>query len=140
MSWLKLSGIDAVSATPYDLYVGDDIVQNLVIPEGVTSIRAYAFALCRSITSVVIPDEVTSIGIGAFGGTQLTSVIIPASVTEIGKGAFSECNSLTSAKFEETEGWSSLYPEIDLIQVMLSDPTTAAEVLLTGAWLHRAAE
>jgi len=49
-----------------------------------------------SITSVVIENGVTSIGVGAFHGTALTSITIPASVTNIGKKAFYKCSSLTS--------------------------------------------
>ena len=41
------------------------------------------------ITRVVIPNTVTSIGIGAFAGNQLTEVTIPSSVTSIGRNAFS---------------------------------------------------
>ena len=40
---------------------------------------------CTSLTSVTIPNSVTSIGDGAFGGcTSLTNVTIPNSVTSIG--------------------------------------------------------
>ena len=42
------------------------------------------------ITSVVIPNTVTSIGINAFAYNQLTEVTIPSSVTSIGINAFSE--------------------------------------------------
>jgi hypothetical protein len=42
------------------------------------------------ITSVTIPDSVTSIGDFAFTGSHLTSVTLPASVTEIGEQAFDE--------------------------------------------------
>ena len=50
-----------------------------------------------SVTSVVIPNNVTSIGDGAFAGfTGLTSVSIPNSVTSIGGYAFYDCTGLSS--------------------------------------------
>ncbi len=48
-----------------------------------------AFDDCTSLTSVTIPNSVTSIGDYAFNGCfSLTNVTIPNSVTSIGDGAF----------------------------------------------------
>jgi len=56
-----------------------------------------AFTNCAGLTSIIIPDTVTSIGDGAFSGcTGLTSFIIPNSVTSIGNSAFVDCTGLTS--------------------------------------------
>jgi hypothetical protein len=55
-----------------------------------------SFAYCNSLTSVVIPNSVTSIGYGAFYECfSLTSVVIPRSVTSIGENAFYGCYNLT---------------------------------------------
>ena len=75
----------------------DKTVTELVIPDYVTSIGDYAFSYCTSLTSVTIPNSVTSIGSYAFRGcTSLTSVTIGNSVTSIGDDAFAYCISLTS--------------------------------------------
>ena len=76
---------------------GTAYLTSIVIPNSVTSIGECAFAGCSSLTSVVIGDGVTSIGNSAFNGcSSLTSVTIPNSVTSIGNSAFYNCSSLTS--------------------------------------------
>jgi len=56
-----------------------------------------AFSGCTSLTSVIIPGSVTSIGNKTFYGcSRLSSVTIPNSVTSIGQEAFSYCSRLTS--------------------------------------------
>ena len=70
---------------------------SVTIPNSVTSIGSGAFYGCSSLTSVTIPNSVTSIGSSAFYGcSSLTSVTIPNSVTSIGSYAFCNCSGLTS--------------------------------------------
>ena len=55
-----------------------------------------AFSFCRSLSEIVIPSSVTSIGKGAFSRcVSLSEIVIPSSVTSIGKGTFSYCYSLS---------------------------------------------
>ncbi len=80
-----------------DLYLNGELVTDLIIPDGVTSIKQYVFDGCTSLTSVVIPDSITSIGEKAFRGcSSLTSITISNSVTSIGYGAFIGCSKITS--------------------------------------------
>ena len=73
---------------------------SITIPESVTSIGSYAFSR-TGLTSVTIPSSVTSIGNAAFYDCWgLTSVSISPSVTSIGKGTFSQCG-LTSVTIPE---------------------------------------
>ena len=72
-------------------------LQNIILPENVTSIGEKAFSDCSSLTSVTIGNGVTSIGDYAFSDcSSLISVTIPDNVTSIGKRAFFSCSSLTS--------------------------------------------
>ncbi len=62
----------------------------VTVPDGVTSIRNYAFELCENLVSVVIPNGVTNIGDGAFDRChKLVSVKLPPSLRSIGNWAFS---------------------------------------------------
>ena len=70
---------------------------SIIIPNSVTSIGSAAFSGCTRLTSITIPNSVTSIGDYAFWYcTRLTSITIPNSVTSIGMHAFYECSRLTS--------------------------------------------
>ena len=67
------------------------------IPDSVTSIGDSAFRWCKTLTSINIQDSVTSIGNSAFYGCRsLSSINIPDSVTSIGNSTFLLCGSLTS--------------------------------------------
>ncbi len=119
--WCKISFGNA-SSNPLDkarrLYLNNNVVSDLVIPDNITRIASFAFYncdtlnsvtigenvtqvgssafnFCDNLTSVTISNSVTNIGSYAFSNTNLTSVTIPNSITNIGSYAFSNTN-LTS--------------------------------------------
>ena len=69
-----------------NLYLNNELVVDLVLPEGVTSIGSYAFCNCDSLTSVTIPDSVSSIG----------------------RSAFEFCSSLTGVYISNIEAWCNI--------------------------------
>ena len=70
-------------------------LSKIVIPSSVTSIGDRAFDTCSSLSEIVIPSSVTSIGDSAFDTcSSLSEIVIPSSVTSIGDRAFADCFSL----------------------------------------------
>ena len=87
----------AITITGYTGPGGAVMIPSRITGLSVTSIGDFAFA-ASGLTSVTIPNSVTSIGNDAFLACEsLTSVAIPDSVTSIGEGAFTLCSGLASA-------------------------------------------
>ena len=76
---------------------------SVTIPESVTTIASGAFQECSALTAITIPESVTSIGGGAFSGCSgLTSISIPRNVTKIEDSIFNRCSGLTSVTLPES--------------------------------------
>ena len=90
--------------------VNADYVGEFVVVPNTHLIADDAFCRARKVSSVVMPNTVTSIGNRAFWMCELLqSITIPASVKYIGDWALSVCTSLTSINFEgTTEEWSAI--------------------------------
>jgi hypothetical protein len=85
-----------VTSIKADAFVENSIT-TVTIPNSVTNLGNFAFAICTSLTSATIGTGVTSIGEGVFDGcTSLTSATIGTDVTSIGDYAFDGCSSLTN--------------------------------------------
>ena len=103
----KLLGVPETLSGSYSVKEGTRIICNhafwhcnslsdIVIPSSVTSIGDRAFHWCLSLSDIVIPSSVTSIGDWAFEHCRsLSEIVIPASVTSIGDRAFDHCRSLS---------------------------------------------
>ena len=74
---------------------------SIVVPDSVTAIGIYAFTGCTSLGNVVIGDGVTSMGNYVFTGCfNLRNITIGRGLTSIGLLAFSDCATLQSIYFE----------------------------------------
>ncbi len=108
-----------------DLYLNGELITDLVIPDGITSIGvralqggsfasvtfgkdvthigSYAFALCENLAAVNIPNHITRIDDGAFYNcSELKSVTLPDNLKSVPYAIFQKCSALESIEIPST--------------------------------------
>jgi hypothetical protein len=94
--------VTEIGSSAFNNKIGRNIT-SVTIPNGVTTIGNSTFANCNLLTNVTIPSSVKTIGASAFENClRITSITIPASVTKISAQAFAYCNGITSVTFGGT--------------------------------------
>lgn len=74
-------------------------VTSVTIPDSVTSISDSAFINCPQLTNISIPNSVTYIGFSAFNScTSLKSITLPSSLSTIQSYAFCNCGNLETIR------------------------------------------
>ena len=111
-----------------DLYVNGKLITEVEIPVGTTTLNK-SLSYCTSITKVVLPDTLKTIGYEAFRGcSDLTSIEIPESVTSIDGYAFYDCSSLTEIVIPESVtsiGDSAFCRCYSLTEIVIPDSVTS---------------
>ena len=70
---------------------------------GITAIRAYQFYNCSTLSAIILPTGLVSVGNNAFDGCSgLNAIQFPAEIDTVGAKAFANCMSLQSARFNGT--------------------------------------
>lgn len=88
------------SLGPY-LFSGSDMT-SFVVPETVTSIEAGCFCSCENLESITLPPGLKSLGPRCFYGcSSLTTIELPDSLEEIGPECFGDCAGLQSIKIPD---------------------------------------
>ena len=104
----NVSGVDVIFGSevtniPSNLFYANTKLKSITIEspleEGSVAIGNYAFHACTALTSLVLPDHVTSIGRQAFDSAGLTSLTIGKGVTTMDLLAFGNLESLTTLTF-----------------------------------------
>ena len=94
---------DGVTSIGAWAFSGNDALAVILIPDSVTSIGRFAFSGCTNLSSSDIPDSVTSIEGGLFNCcTELTKVTLPDGTTSISNSMFYGCSSLKEVKIPDS--------------------------------------
>ena len=103
-------------------------ITSMIIPDGVTSIGGGAFSGCSNLVSVNIPNGLTKIDDSTFSGcSNLTEIVIPSNVTTIGNYAFYRCSSLTKITIPNSVtsiGYSAFHDCSNLVSVNIPNGLT----------------
>ena len=91
ISSYNIDGIISGNNSPTTQITNVKDATDISVGNSVTSITNWAFAYCSSLTSIILPDSVKSIGNYTFYNSSLPSIIIPDSISSIGKYAFYSC-------------------------------------------------
>ena len=109
----------------------DSELTSITIPNGVTSIGYEAFFRCSNLTSITIPNSVTSIDGWVFSECkELQSVIMPDNITSMSDGIFSECNSLKNVTIPAkvtSIGYCTFYRCSNLTSITIPDSVTSID-------------
>lgn len=94
-----------ITTIPNEAFNGCYLLKNVYIREdiGINTIPSRAFSACASLTSINIPEGVTTLGEAAFGGClSLESIKLPTALTTIDRACFTQCISLKSINLPES--------------------------------------
>ena len=91
--------VKIIGANAFD---GCSSLTSITLPQSLTSIEDLAFADCNALQNINIPQNVTNIGVSAFLSCKsLTSITIPSGVTSIKTATFAYCTSLKSIELPD---------------------------------------
>lgn len=143
VSWYNIA-FESSNANPVrfaqKLYLNDQLVEKIIIPDTIEEIKAYAFDSCNSLTSVIISNNIKKIGRSAFYSCEnLKEISIPEGVTDIGAWAFYGCDSLTELSFPasiKSIGENAFWLCKNIDTVYIADVASWCNIDFENAWAH----
>ena len=122
-----------ISSIEAGAFKGCSALTSINLPQRLTVLSNDIFMSCTYLSTVRFPDgiQIEKIGANAFRGTAIESFTLQSSVTQIGANAFTNCSSLTSVTFEESN-WALdkiVYGDVACEVVQLSTPEDNASFI-----------
>lgn len=123
----------ATVSVTYDHQRADTLEGRVVIPNSINTwsvkaIGAMAFADCRKVTQIVLPDSIISIDAEAFRGCSgMTRIVLPSRVETVGESAFAHCTALTEVvvEYDETQFADSAFEDCPELTLICNEGSTA---------------
>ena len=140
------TGLTVINGTEDEFYnwtegcdfYGCDSLTSITIPNSVTSIGGYAFYGCRALTSIVIPNSVTTIKYAAFAScSSLTSITLPNTLEEIPSNMFMNCFELASVEIPNSVtriGYQAFFGCRSLTSIEIPSSVNDLGINLNGYW------
>ena len=129
-AWCKINFSSETSNPLYyahHLYLNDEEIKDLIIPDNVTSIGSLTFQYGQGFTSLRIPNHITTISENAFKGCSgLTSVVLPNQLRIIKANAFNGCLKLESLNIPASVEYiyQNAFAGCSSLQSVNAQPTT----------------
>ncbi len=91
-----------VTSIGNSVFSHNEILETVLIPEGVVSIGDHSFAECTALQSVSLPESLQWLGDLVFqGDIKLSEITLPANLVRIGLNPFDRCDSLEALTISE---------------------------------------
>ena len=117
-----------ISKINSNMFYNCENLTSVVIPNTITSIGSYAFQKCYNLTQITIPNSVTSISDYMFSWCiNLKEINIPNTITSIGEYSFHRCENLTEVIIPDSVmsiGFQAFYNCINLKKVVIGNGIT----------------
>jgi len=118
-------GVHTIEA---NAFAGNTTLTKITFPSTLQVIKASAFSMCSNLLTIVAPQNIalTTIGDSAFAQSGLKSIVLPPSITSMGQKVFQKCTNLeTAVVYTAVLGQYMFDGCTALKEVTLSDNTTA---------------
>ena len=100
----KVKEIGEGAFARYDTFGGAPAISSITLPDTLTTIKDGAFLGCESLIEIVIPESVTHMGDYLFAYcVNLTSVVLPSNIKTVGLYSFAGCSLLEEINLENVE-------------------------------------
>ena len=102
--WVGISFCGRLLNADRSLYFNNELVTDIALSEGITSIQNYSFYNCLTLKNIVLPESLISIGHDAFNNcVSLQEITVPKGVLSIPNRTFQGCTLLAAVKLENVQ-------------------------------------